>query len=184
MSIEPTINHTQLVDDHSDYLLSFAMTKLNDIDLAKDLVQDALVAALTKLHTFENRSSLRTWLTSILNRKIIDYWRKAETRYTDPISSFFIQDDPQRHWVLEKTGDSNITNIEDTLSQQETMDELQECLDTLPDKWKSIVTSKYLEEKESEQICNDFDITPSNLWVIIHRTKLLLRDCLKNKWER
>ena len=83
------INTAQLVDDHSDYLLAFALTKLSDIEVAKDLVQDTFVAALTKLDTFEKRSKIRTWLTSILNRKIIDYWRKAETRYTDPVSSFF-----------------------------------------------------------------------------------------------
>lgn len=181
MSLEE-INKDQLIEDHSDYLLSFAMSKLRDLDLAKDLVQDTFVSALTKLDTFERRSKLRTWLTSILNRKIIDHWRRAETRYTDPISNFFDQNDPQRHWILEKKSDSNIKSIEEKLTQEETLQELNDCLEKLPEKWSGIVSSKYLEEKESEQICNDFDITPSNLWVIIHRTKLLLRDCLKNKW--
>lgn len=181
---EEVIDKSQLIEQHSDYLLSFAMTKLRDIDLAKDLVQDTFVSALTKLDTFEHRSKLRTWLTSILNRKIIDYWRKAETRYTDPISTFFDQDDKSRHWILDKQGDTNITNIEDVLTQEESVQELKDCMDQLPEKWNGIMSSKYLEEKESEQICNDFDITPSNLWVIIHRTKLLLRDCLKNKIAR
>jgi len=182
LSTSINIDQTKLVEDHSDYLLSFAMSKIRDIDLAKDLVQDTFISALTKLDTFEHRSKIRTWLTSILNRKIIDYWRKAETRYTDPISSFFDQDDPDKHWILNKTSNSNFETIVDQISQEETMDELKACLDTLPEKWRGIVASKYLEEKESEQICNDFDVTSSNLWVIIHRTKLLLRDCLKNKW--
>lgn len=175
------IHPEQLVDDHSDYLLSFAMSKLRDIDLAKDLVQDTFVSALTKLDSFEQRSSLRTWLTSILNRKIIDHWRRAETRYTDPISSFFDQDNKARHWLLDKYGDDSIRNMEQTITEEESIQELKECLDTLPEKWSGIMSSKYLEEKESDQICNEYDITPSNLWVIIHRTKLLLRDCLKNK---
>jgi len=175
-------DQTELIEDHSDYLLSFAMSKLKDIDLAKDLVQDTLISAITKLDTFEHRSKLRTWLTSILNRKIIDHWRKAETRYTDPISSFFDQDDSKRHWFLEKQGGFDDETVVTKMEGAETMVELQDCLETLPEKWKGIVAAKYLEEKESEQICNDFDITPSNLWVIIHRTKLLLRDCLKNKW--
>jgi RNA polymerase sigma factor (sigma-70 family) len=181
LSSEEEIDRTKLVDDHSDYLLSFAMSKLRDIDLAKDLVQDTFVSALMKLDTFEKRSKLRTWLTSILNRKIIDHWRKAGTRYTDPISSFFDQDENKGQWLMEKKGDSKIQNIEEKLTFDESMVELQECLDTLPEKWRGIVSSKYLEEKESEQICNDFDITPSNLWVIVHRTKLLLRDCLQSK---
>ena len=176
------IDTNDLVNDHSDYLLSFAMSKLRDLELAKDLVQDTFVAALTKLDTFEQRSKIRTWLTSILNRKIIDHWRKAETRYTDPVSSFFDQDDDKRHWLMEKQSSTNIKTVVDDISRSETMGELEECLSTLPDKWRGIVSSKYLQEKDSEQICNDFDVTPSNLWVIIHRSKLLLRDCLKTKW--
>ncbi len=182
MSTDIHIDPTQLVEEQSDYLLSFAMSKIRDIDLAKDLVQDTLISALMNLDAFEHRSKIRTWLTSILNRKIIDYWRKAETRYVDPISSFFDQDDPDKHWILNKQENSNIANVVDEITQEETLSELQQCLDTLPEKWRGIVASKYIEEKESEQICNDFDITSSNLWVIIHRTKLLLRDCLKNKW--
>ena len=73
--------------------------------------------------------------------------------------------------------------VEKKIEKEETLTELAECLDTLPGKRKGIMASKYLEEKESEQICNDFDITPSNLWVIIHRAKLLMRDCLQTKWK-
>lgn len=182
MSTTNNIDHTELVEDHSDYLLSFAMSKLSDRELAKDLVQDTLVSALMKLDTFEHRSKLRTWLTSILNRKIIDHWRKAETRYTDPVSSFFDQDDDKRHWFIEKQGGMYSKSIVDKISDDETLTELQECIDGLPEKWQGIISSKYLQEKESEQICNDFAVTPSNLWVIIHRSKLLLRDCLKSKW--
>jgi len=176
-----TIDTRQLVDDHSDYLLSFAMSKLRDLELAKDLVQDTFLSAITKIHSFERRSSLRTWLTSILNRKIIDHWRKAETRYTDPISSFFDQNDPDKHWILDKKENATLDTIEDQIAYEETNNQLHDCIGTLPDKWQGIITSKYLEEKVSDEICQDFEITPSNLWVIIHRAKLLLRDCLRKK---
>lgn len=183
MTANSEIDVAQLVDDHSDYLLSFAMSKLKDLDLAKDLVQDTLLSAITKLDTFEKRSKLRTWLTSILNRKIIDHWRKAETRYTDPVSFFFNQDEKPGHWLESKGKNQTLETIEDQISEKETQQELAECMEKLPNKWKGVVASKYLEEKESEEICNDFEITPSNLWVIIHRAKLMLRDCLQTKWE-
>jgi RNA polymerase sigma-70 factor (ECF subfamily) len=182
MAANSEIDVNALVEDHSDYLLSFAMSKLKDIDLAKDLVQDTLVSAITKLNTFEQRSKLRTWLTSILNRKIIDHWRKAETRYTDPVSSFFSQDDNKGHWLDSQGNNKTLETIEDQISKEETNVELADCLEKLPEKWKGVVASKYLEEKDSEEICKDFEITSSNLWVIIHRSKLVLRDCLQNKW--
>ena len=174
------INKAHLIDEHSDYLLSFAMSKLRDIELAKDLVQDTFVSALSKFDTFEQRSSVRTWLTSILNRKIIDHWRKAETRYTDPISKFFDPESGGRVWITNKNS-MDIETIEDKISKEETISQLKDCIDKLPEKWNGILSAKYFEEKPSDEICNDFDISPSNLWVIIHRAKLLLRDCLNNK---
>lgn len=172
------IDTGMLVEDHSDYLLSFAMSKLSDLELAKDLVQDTFVSAITKLETFENRSNIRTWLTSILNRKIIDHWRKAETRYTDPISSFFDQDGKMRHWVIDKKNSKSVENVVDKISKEEATMELYNCIEKLPEKWRGVIASKYLEEKVSEDICKEMEITSSNLWVIIHRAKLLLRDCL------
>jgi RNA polymerase sigma-70 factor (TIGR02943 family) len=180
---DPNNSPEYLVEEHSDYLLSFAMSKLRDIDLAKDMVQDTFVSALLKIDTFEQRSKLRTWLTSILNRKIIDHWRKAETRYTDPISHFFSQSEKKGHWLETSGNQKTLETIEDEISREETIAELGQCLEKLPGKWRGIVASKYLEEKDSEDICKEFEITSSNLWVIIHRAKLVLRECLQTKWN-
>lgn len=175
-----SIDLGKMVEENSDYLLSFAMTKLDDVDLAKDLVQDTLFSAITKIETFENRSKLRTWLTSILNRKIIDHWRKAETRFTDPVSQFFHDEGNKKgHWIEQKGAQSS--TILDEIEQSEQIAELHDCLGLLPDKWRGIVADKYLSENDSESICNEYEITTSNLWVIIHRAKLLLRDCLTTK---
>jgi len=176
-----SIDTGKLVEEQGDYLLSFAMSKLRDVELAKDLVQDTFLSAIVKIDTFENRSNIRTWLTSILNRKIIDHWRKAETRYTDPVSRFFDQDDPKKHWILDSKYNAEMETIEDKIIYSDRNNELHECIGGLPDKWKGIIASKYLDEKISDEICNDFEITPSNLWVIVHRSKILLRECLQKK---
>jgi RNA polymerase sigma-70 factor (ECF subfamily) len=185
MAANINIDPGQMVDEHSDYLLSFAMSKIQDIDLSKDLVQDTFVSALTNLDTFEHRSKLRTWLTSILNRKIIDHWRKAETRYTDPASHFFSQEEGKGngHWLENSGNQQTLETIEDLITKGETIEELNDCLEKLPKRWRGVVSSKYLKESDSENICTDYDITPSNLWVIIHRAKLVLRDCLQTKWK-
>jgi RNA polymerase sigma-70 factor (ECF subfamily) len=167
-----------LVEEQSDYLLSFAMSKLQDLELAKDLVQDTFVSAITKLDSFENRSNIRTWLTSILNRKIIDHWRKAETRYTDPVSSFFDQEGKAKHWIVENKNNASVETIVDKITKEEATLELYNCIEKLPPKWRGVIASKYLDEKVSDDICKELEITPSNLWVIIHRAKLLLRECL------
>lgn len=165
-----------LVTAHADYLLTFAMSKVHDKDLAKDLVQDTFLAALSKFEDFENRSTIKTWLTSILNRKIIDHWRKAETRYTSSESQLNKEDKTDLSLFLGVTSE----NAETDLIRKEQIEKLYLCVAKLPEKWRAVIVQKYLEEQDSELICKELAISPSNLWVMIHRAKLLLKSCLTN----
>ncbi len=171
----------QLVLQHADYLLSFALSKLTDRELAKDLVQDTFVSALSNSDTFKGESSLRTWLTSILNRKIIDYWRKAETRYSDPFSHFFRSDKKVGDWIDDRRPMGRIADFEQELMRNEEHNALLDCIEQLPEKWKRILQSKYFLEKKADEISTEFAVTSSNMWVIIHRSKLVLRECIEQK---
>lgn len=175
------IDKTLLITENADYLFAFALKKVKDRELAKDFVQDTFVSALNGLDKFKGESAIRTWLTSILNRKIIDYWRKAETRYTDPVSSFFKGEDGDGSWILEKRPQGKMSDFELEMDKSERHEELSDCIKKLPEKWAGILTSKYFEEEKAEAISKEFDVTTSNLWVIIHRAKLVLRDCLEQK---
>ena len=62
---------------HADYLYGYAITRVNDEEQARDLVQETFLAALQRVAQFEGRSSERTWLTSILKNKIVDVYRKS-----------------------------------------------------------------------------------------------------------
>ena len=70
------IDPNQWIDLYSDYLFNFTISRVNDRDLAKDLVQDTFFAGLKSMKNFKGQASERTWLVSILKRKIIDYYRK------------------------------------------------------------------------------------------------------------
>ena len=65
------------IESHRPYLLRYALSQLRDGQLAEEAVQEALVSALENLSTFGGKSSLRTWLTSILRFKVIDLQRRA-----------------------------------------------------------------------------------------------------------
>ena len=64
------------VDEFTANLYSWAFHKVSDEELAKDLVQDTFMAAAEKIASFRGDSSPKTFLFSILNHKIIDYYRK------------------------------------------------------------------------------------------------------------
>lgn len=176
------IDTSKWVDEYADMLFNYANVRVNDSDLAKDLVQDTFVSALKGIENFQGKSTVKTWLFSILKRKIIDHWRKQESRKTKPMS-FFSQEGRMKGGFLEGySPKGKLSEIEAKIENTELRQAITACIGALPVKWRSIVIDKMVEEKESEEVCNEHEITPSNLWVIIHRAKVQLRDCLENKW--
>ncbi len=59
---------------------------------------------------------------------------------------------------------------------------LQNCIKDLPDNWNACITSKYLLEKKTEEICQELGISTTNYWQMMHRAKLQLRECIENNW--
>ncbi len=176
------IDASTWVDEYADMLFNYAIIRVNDHELAKDLVQDTFISGLKSLANFEGKSTVKTWLFSILKRKIIDHWRKQESRKTKAFSFFNSERMSKGGFVEGHQPQGKLPEIEAQMEKNELREALFYCIGALPSKWKGIVVDKLVEEKESEDVCNDHDITASNLWVIIHRAKVQLRDCLENKW--
>lgn len=183
------LNPKMWVSNYADYLYNYVITRINDEDTARDLVQETFLAALEKLHKFEGRSSERTWLTAILKNKVIDIYRKKSSGLNRKIEvdhevhekdEFFDEEDG--HWKTEHQ--PQIFGIEeyDPLVNKEFNHILQQCMQKLPSLWLSVFTMKHMDDQETEFICSELRVTPSNFWVIIHRTKVNLRACLQKKW--
>ena len=66
------------LDTHRRYLLRVAQLQLRDGDLAEDVVQETLLAALAAQAGFTGKSSVKTWLTGILKHKIVDAIRRKQ----------------------------------------------------------------------------------------------------------
>jgi RNA polymerase sigma factor (sigma-70 family) len=75
----PALCASETLALHHSYLYAYALSRLRQPSAAEDLVQDTLLAALEGRAPFKDKSKLRTWLTSILKHKIID-WHRSEAR--------------------------------------------------------------------------------------------------------
>ncbi len=164
-------------------MYSWAFYKVSDSELAKDLVQDTFLAAAEKISSFKGKSSPKTWLFSILNFKIIDYYRaKIKIPYntdSDSLSTYFDENGEWRHDKRPQDWNEEDTNLMDDEDFQMI---LKMCLELLPSNWNTCVKLKYLLGKSGAEICEQMDISKNNYWQIIHRAKLKLRECIESKW--
>ncbi len=187
-----TLKPHHWVDRYGDYLFNFAIVRVNDANRAEDLVQETFLAGLKAKDNFQGKSSERTWLISILKRKIIDTYRKKYSSressmadYEQDISDgdFYRSEGPFKgHWLDGMGPHSKSFLPEGEIEQVELAAIIRQCIEHLPPNLASVFVMKMVDEAESDEICKELGITSSNLWVMLHRARLKMRKCLEVKW--
>ena len=179
-------NFTVELDRHRRYLLRVAQLQLRDADAAEDAVQETLVAALSARDGFTGRSSVKTWLTGILKHKIVDAIRRkarepafAQLDDESRIEDFDAMFDASGHW---ENPPADWGNPESDLSRQQFFDVVQFCLEKLPPNTARVFMMREVMELDGDEICKELTITSTNLWVILYRARMALRQCLEQHW--
>lgn len=180
------------VDEHGDYLFKYAMFRLRDQSIAEDVVQETLLGALQAYSSFAGRGAERTWLVGILKHKIIDYFRKAsrETAVGQGDEESFEHEElfrPQGdewvgHWKPVFAPADWQSNPALLAEQNEFWEVFSRCLQPLPQRISSAFTLREVEGLESEEICEILSISVNNLWVMLHRARIHLRNCIEINW--
>ena len=177
------INPNRWIELYSDYLFNYTISRVNDREIAKDIIQDTFSAGLKSMKNFKGEASERTWLISILKRKIIDYYRKINSKKGQTeVRMTYNTDENEGDWLEERVEDENYLNAQDILENTELGDAIYDCMSKLPKRQATVFKMKTILNYETETICNELNITASNLWVIIHRARLALAECMEKHW--
>jgi RNA polymerase sigma-70 factor (ECF subfamily) len=96
--------------------------------------------------------------------------------------SYSSQTDAEGNWLEEKVADPYSLLENDSLENEELGEAIQECISKLPKKQALVFTMKTIQGVSTEEICNELNINPSNLWVMIHRSRTVLMECLNKNW--
>jgi len=181
------MSFAQQIADLRGYLLKFAHLQLRNEAWAEDAVSETILAALVKPQSFGNRSQLKTWLVGILKHKVIDALRHhsrevsstdhAENDDTDPLDYFAFQADGHFTETPADWGDP-----QQQLRSRQFFEILEACVDKLPPVQGRLFLMREWLELSSEEICKDLQLTPTNLYVQLHRARLRLRECLELNW--
>lgn len=169
------------------YLMKFARLQLRNDTWAEDAVSDTLLAALSKPQSFGNRSQLKTWLVGILKHKLIDALRHHGREVSAPETSADDAEDPLEYIGFKAGGHfseapADWGNPEEQLKSQQFFQILEACTEKLPASQGRLFLMREWLELSSEEICKELALTPTNLYVQLHRARLRLRECLELNW--
>jgi RNA polymerase sigma-70 factor (ECF subfamily) len=177
----------ELVDRYHGMLIRVAMNYVADLSVAEEVVQDAWLGVMEGIGGFEGRSSLKSWLFSIVIHKAKDRGVREKRYVSMNMTNVDEMDepavDPSRfrasgEWGLPPQQWDEITP-ERLLSSREHLALLQRAIEELPDNLREVLVLRDIEEMDSKDICALLKITESNLYVRLHRARERVRAAME-----
>ncbi|HEY3326682.1 MAG TPA: sigma-70 family RNA polymerase sigma factor [Novimethylophilus sp.] len=189
MTKKNVTNSIAHLEEHADYLFSYAMLKLKDVALAEDMVQDTLLSAVAAREGFTAQASVRTWLTTILKNRMIDHWRRQGREIAasdlvgddgsgDSIDDFF---DQAGRWFEMPNA---YPSPDEALQSKEFWNIFEQCLSRLKSQQAEVFLAREMYGMSNEEIRESFSLGESNVWVLMHRARVSLGKCLDMNWMK
>lgn len=158
----------QIMHEHTDYLLRIAFLYVKDWPAAEDIVQDVFISFYQKFEQFEERSSLKTYLSKITVNKCKDYLKSWRYRMQILTNNFF----------------SKSKNNRNRLIEQDEKLELADAVLQLPLKYREVIIYYYFEELSVLEVAQQLNLSDNTVKTRLRKARTLLKDELNNdQWE-
>lgn len=153
----------QVAREHQDMMLVYARTLLRDESEAREVVQEALVAAWKGMERFDVTKDIGSWLRGIVRNKWKDVCRKQGRKLE------FVQEDLE---YLE-------SRMEALTKRPAVFDDLAECREKLPEEMGEVVSLSYDEGMKSEAVGEKLGVSGATVRKRLERARGLLKECLE-----
>ena len=173
----------QLVEEYTPGMRRLALTFVRTPALADDVVQEAWLGVLKGLDRFEGRSSLKTWVYTIVAN--VARTRAVREARSVPFSSLAPADpdddgaavDPDRfvdagHWVRPIEPWRRVVDAE-------ARGVIDAAIARLPPQQAQVIELRDIEGWSSEEVRNVLDISETNQRVLLHRARSKVRAALE-----
>ncbi len=185
---------TTLVERHHASLVRLAMMYVPDQAAAEEVAQETWLGLLKGLDRFEGRSSLKTWLFTILTNRAktrgqresrsVPFSALAESELDsdEPAVAperFRPPDHPQwpNEWGTYISAWAEIP--EEKFLSRETMDVIRQAITALPAAQRDVITRRDIEGWSAQEVCNILAISETNQRVLLHRARSKVRQALE-----
>jgi RNA polymerase sigma-70 factor (ECF subfamily) len=164
--------------DHGEDLVAFARRRLANPDDADDAVQDAMVSAAEALAKGERPRDERALLFTLVRRRVVDHVRRSagRRRVLDEYCDILRSAGPTvREQVYALARDRWRGNPGEAMEREEFWSAFERCLEKMPPLMRQAVVFREVDGLAGEEVCRLLGVTRANLWTLVHRGRLRLR---------
>ncbi len=183
-----------LVDKHTPSMLRVARGYVRSHEVAEEVVQETWIALIEGIDKFEGRSSLRTWLFTVLiniskarglrERRDFDAAVAAFTGGTvDPARFREAGDEYPGHWKPDEVPSPFPDTPEGSVLGDELVDVARRGLDGLPERQRVVVALRDMLGFDAAEVCQFLEISTANQRVLLHRGRAAVRQALEDYLE-
>lgn len=171
-----------IVRRHNQALFRAARGVLDDVDLAQEAVQEAYLHAFTHLASFEQRASLKTWLTRIAVNQAIDFKRRRRpTVSLDENVTYLHRHISEGEGMALRTVDRSTPEAE--AARQEMRKLLEATIQRLPEIYRCVFILRDVEGLSVADSAFCLDINEALVRKRLSRAREMLREALLRETE-
>jgi RNA polymerase sigma-70 factor (ECF subfamily) len=166
----------ELVELYKDKIFHLAYRMLNNKQEAEDAVQETFLRVYTNLHRYDENQKFSTWIFRIGTNLCIDKLRRRKNTYS--LDAEMPDGEGNDYYAM-------LPSHEDTPEKQvivsETQEQIRQAIETLPEKYKSVVILRYLHDMSLQEISDVLDMPVTTIKTRVHRGREYLRKRLEQE---
>ncbi|WP_155987787.1 RNA polymerase sigma factor SigW [Gorillibacterium massiliense] len=167
----------EIVDLYKDKMYHLAYRMLGSANEAEDIAQETFLRVYTNLHRYDENQKFSTWIYRIATNLCIDKLRKRKAVYSLDAE---MPDGEGSDWYSMLPG--NEPTPENELLLTETQENIRNAIDTLPEKYKSVVVLRYIQDMSLQEIGDVLDMPVTTVKTRVHRGREFLRKKLDREY--
>jgi len=168
--------YADLMSRYKDSIYFMVLKMINNKEDAMDLTIETFAKAFEKLHKYQPDYAFSTWLFRVATNNCIDFIRKKKLN-TMSIHGMMEEDDKQLQIKAE------VLNPEETSIKKQQTQELKLLIDSLPIRYRNLITLRYFDELSYEEIAQHLDLPLGTVKAQLFRARYLLGNII-NRVDR
>ncbi len=157
---------TRLINLFWTDVFSFIVRKVNDETAADELTVSVFSKVLAKLDLYDENFQFKTWVLTIAQNSVIDYWRKKNRETEEP------RDD------LDEVKNRFEKSPEEILISEQEEKKIIDTVAKMEVNYQKIIQLRFFEEKSIKEIAEELGLSVANTKVRIMRAKKVLAELL------
>jgi RNA polymerase sigma factor (sigma-70 family) len=170
--------YADLMQRYKDSIYFMVLKMVNNKEDAMDLTVETFAKAFEKLDKYQPEYAFSTWLFRVATNNCIDFIRKKKLNTTS-IHGMTDEDGEEKQLQIK----ADVLNPEETSIKKQQTEELKLLIQSLPARYRNLITLRYFDELSYEEIAQQLDLPLGTVKAQLFRARYLLGNIM-NRFDR